>query len=66
MKSATDIMLSLMLTLKEDTSFLESYALVNYTCLLIQIRLDMNLNTVAPLCSMNICGMISFGGLLSE
>ena len=67
MKSATDIMLSLMLTLKEDLSFVASYALVMFACLLIiQIRLHINLYTVAHLCSMNICCMISFGGLLSE
>ena len=41
-------------------------ALVMFALLLIQICLHMNLYTVAHLCSMNICGMISFGGLLSE
>ena len=56
MKAATDIILSPV----------ENYALVMYGCLLIQNRLHMNLYTVAHLCSMNICGMISFGGLLSE
>ena len=56
MKAATDIILSPV----------ENYALVMYGCLLIQNRLHMNLYTVAHLCSMNICGMISCGGLLSE
>ena len=56
MKAATDIILSLV----------ESYALVMNGYLLIQIGLHMNLYTVALLCSMIICGMISFGGLLSE
>ena len=51
MKAATDIILSLV----------EIYALVKYGCLLIQIRLHMNLYTEAHHCSMNICGMISFG-----
>jgi len=41
-------------------------ALVMFALLLIQICLHMNLYIVAHLCSMNICGMISFGGLLSE
>ena len=41
-------------------------ALVMFALLLIQICSHMNLYTVAHLCSMNICGMISFGGLLSE
>ena len=35
-------------------------------CLVIQIRLHMNLYKVDQFCSMNICGMVSFGGLLSE
>ena len=52
--------------LKEDICFVESYALVLYAFCLIQIKLHVNLYTVAHLCSMNICGMISFGGLLSE
>ena len=54
------------LSLKEDISFIESYALAMYACLLIQIGLHMNLFIVANLCPMNICGMMSFGGLLSE
>ena len=37
-----------------------------YACLLLQMRLHMNLYTVAHLCLVNIFGMISFGGLLSE
>ena len=52
--------------LKEDIRFVEIYALVMFALLLIQICLHMNLYTVAHLCSINICGMISFGGLLSE
>ena len=52
--------------LKEDISFVEIYALVMFALLLIQICLHMNLYTVAHICSMNICGMISFGDLLSE
>ena len=54
------------LSLKEDISFIESYALAMYACLLIQIGLHMNLFIVANLCPMNICGMMRFGGLLSE
>ena len=54
------------LSLKEDITFVESYALVKYACLLLQIRLHMNPYTLAHICPMNICGMISFGGLLSE
>ena len=42
------------------------HAQVMFAFLLIQICLHMNLYTVAYLCLMNICGMISFGGLLSE
>ena len=45
-------------------SLIESFFL--YVCLLIQIWLHMNLFTVAHICLMKICCMISFGGLLSE
>ena len=45
MKVATDIILSF----KEDINLVESYALVMYGCLLIQIQLHMNLHTVAHL-----------------
>ena len=52
--------------LKEDISFVEIFVLVMFAFLLTQICFHMNPYTVAYLCSMNICGMISFGGLLSE
>ena len=55
MKGASDITLYL----EEHISLVESYALVMFGCLLKQIRLHMNLYTVAHLCSINICGMMT-------
>ena len=56
------LLISSYLSLKEDINHVESYALVMYSC----FRLHINLHSVAHPCLMNNCGMISFGGLLSE
>ena len=51
---------------KEHNELIQKHTLAVYDCFLVQVWLNMNLETVAHLCPITACGMICFGGLLSK